>query len=323
MNGRKEHEIKTNQRIEGILKDSPFYLRGFYEIMTKKSHTTKINYIRKVLCFLNYIKLRGFDINDVNIFKNIRPSMISAYIYSLDIEDAGKAANFYAIKSFFKYLKTDMFIENNPMDNLEAPKITKPRSVVYLTKEEIEIVKNNIINGVGSKRAKAYQEHWKNRDMALMMFALDTGLRITAILEINVGDIDFVSKTVKVIDKGNMYRKISFGDQIRDILYKWKLDRDQLVDASTDAFFISNMLKRLDIVSAYRLVKKYTYNIDKKITPHKLRSTCGTITYNKTKDVFFTAKKLGHKNIRNTQIYIELDEEKQKELANVMTDVLF
>ena len=63
------------------------------------------------------------------------------------------------------------------------------------------------------------------------------------------------------------------------------------------------------------MVCKYTNNINKHITPHKLRSTCATTTYKKTGDIYLTASVIGHKNIQNTRRYAMVDESERKAAA--------
>ena len=72
------------------------------------------------------------------------------------------------------------------------------------------------------------------------------------------------------------------------------------------------------------LVAKYTKGItDKHITPHKLRSTCATNIYEKTGDIYLVADVLGHSNLANTRRYTAVSNEKRKQAAKAMDDILF
>ena len=64
-------------------------------------------------------------------------------------------------------------------------------------------------------------------------------------------------------------------------------------------------------------MRRETSEFDKKITPHKMRSTCATKLYNKEGDIYLVAQQLGHKNIKNTMIYAQATEERRK-AANIL-----
>ena len=65
-------------------------------------------------------------------------------------------------------------------------------------------------------------------------------------------------------------------------------------------------------------IQKVTQNLDKNITPHKMRSTCAMKTYTKTGDIYLTAQQLGHKSLRNTTIYAKATEEMRREVAALL-----
>ena len=67
-----------------------------------------------------------------------------------------------------------------------------------------------------------------------------------------------------------------------------------------------------------KIISKYTQNIDKHITPHKMRSTGITMTYEKTGDIYIAANLAGHKNIANTRRYAKIDEKAKRKVANLL-----
>lgn len=70
------------------------------------------------------------------------------------------------------------------------------------------------------------------------------------------------------------------------------------------------------------IIKRNTINIDKHITPHKMRSTCATNLYEKTNDIYLVQEVLGHKNIANTRRYARMSEEKKKNAADIMDKLI-
>ncbi len=327
MKGRKENEEKLKCKIESKLEDAPWYLRDYYKTLIKKTYTTKKTYIDSILLFLKYTqKNMRCDLNDVDIFKNIKPSFISGYINELtELAESTKAARMYAVKSFFDFLVHDEYIASNPFSRgVEMPRDNKEHQITYLTEQEIEIVKNNILNGVGSEFAKKNQKKWRTRDYAIVMMALSLGLRITSLTEIDIDDIDFENQTIQIVEKGNRTRTIFFSAKLKQIIQDWLVDRENLlVFDTTNALFISRERERISSHTIRDMLAKYTYNINKNITPHKLRSTCATSVYNNTGDIYLTADVLGHRNIANTRRYAQVSEDRKKQAAQAMDDILF
>lgn len=328
MEGRYENEAKTKARIEEIVKTAPHYIRGYWYSIFDSSYTTQYRYIRYVLDFINYLSSKyGIDISKAESLSVVKPSIINTYLIELEgCKNGIKASRFYGIKSLFNYLVNDDYVDVNPCNKLKPPKDREMHEITSLTKNEIKIIKKNILNGCGTDFAKNYNKKWVKRDYAIVILGLSLGLRVTSISEINLGDINFDSNEIKIVEKGNKTRLISFSDNVASVILEWLKDRDELVkekNVEVDALFISTQMKRISSKSISRLIEKYTYNIDKKITPHKLRSTCATNVYNSTGDIYLTANILGHANIANTRRYAKVDEERKKKAAQAMDKILF
>lgn len=338
MQGRIENERKMDAKIIERLQHEPKYMTTYMQTFARKSYTTKNAYINYVLEFIRYLENEyGYNIKDINVFSNIKPSMINAYLDYLSrierVSDNGKVivngssiqcAKFYAIKNFFKFLLNDDYIAKNPCDNIEPPKVDTEINIIAMDKKEINLILNNTMNGSGNHRAKAKQEKWRNRDYAIMTLALSLGLRVTSISEINIEDINFENNTITVTEKGNKTRDVIFGDNLKQALLSWIEDRENILDISErDALFISNQKKRMCPKSISLLVEKYSEGIDKHITPHKLRSTCATNIYNATGDIYLTADIIGHRNIQNTRRYAKVDAEKREKATKTMEKIVF
>ena len=70
------------------------------------------------------------------------------------------------------------------------------------------------------------------------------------------------------------------------------------------------------------MISKYTKDIEKHITPHKLRATCATNLYKKTGDIYMVADQLGHANIATSKIYTEIDNESKLKAANILDNLI-
>ena len=334
MQGRVEHKIVTEKKIQNIIKDYPDYIKKFYFSLNSKTHMTKLRYIMNVIRFLNFY---GNDeiINEKDL-NNIEAFDIERFIQNINyIEDeenvkemssSTKACIYSSINAFMVLLKYNKYIKENPFEStkIERPKIQE-NDVVFLTPEEVKIVEEAILNGVGNARAKGKQRNWKYRDMLLFRIPVVNGLRVTALSEINISDINFKKNTIKVTEKGNITKEVYIDDKTKDYIIKWLAERKDLLGGDLDrckALFISNRKERMSISSIEDVIEKYTKETikDKHITPHKLRSTCGTNIYQHTKDIYLVANVLGHKSTSPTKRYAKIfDEDKQNAINAVAT----
>ena len=94
--------------------------------------------------------------------------------------------------------------------------------------------------------------------MAIVTLGIVTGMRVGALVQTNVEDIDFVNNTIHVIEKGSKERYLKFGTNTRNILSAWLIDRETYFkDAETNALFISQWRQRLTEVGVRKFIKKY------------------------------------------------------------------
>ena len=334
MQGRVEHKILTEKRIQEMIKDYPDYIRKFYYSLNSKTHMTKLRYIMNVIRFLNYYgDGNTVDKKDLN---NIEAFDIESYIQSIsfiekdnNIEEmsaATKACIYSSINAFMNFLKYNKYIVENPFDatKIERPKIQE-NDVVFLTPEEVKIVEQAILAGVGNTRSIGKQKRWKYRDLLLFRIPVINGLRVTALSEINISDINFKRNTIKVTEKGNITKEVFIDDKTKDYILKWMLERKDILDGYDDcnALFISNRKTRMTISSIEDVIEKYTKATvkDKHITPHKLRSTCGTNIYQHTKDIYLVANVLGHKSTSPTKRYAKVFEEDKQNAINAVANL--
>ena len=340
MSGRQENQILIENKIKKKLDGKPKYLIDYSKTFGDKTVGTKLAYINYVIDFLNYLRDElDYDITNPYCFSDIRTSTINGYSEyskyknvkenSIKIENGAsiRASKIYAIKNFFNFLCDDKYISENPSLNVSIPKEKNEIDVVAMDENEVEILKNNIINGIGSSKAKKRQSVWKNRDLSIVMIGLVTGLRVESIVEINISDIDFKSYSINVVEKGNKARTCYIGENTMNILKDWIKDRREILnEEECDALFLSSIKRnnthvRITTSGVRKLIDKYTRNINKNITPHKLRSTCATITYKNTGDIYLTASVLGHKNIQNTRRYAMVADSERRTAASKLDNI--
>lgn len=326
MNGRKEQEIVRENRINEMLRNQPEILRAYSYSFISKEITTKKAYIGYIITFLKFLKDEiNVDINNDESYNKIRPNHINRFMdyikYTNGKENGAsiRATKLYAVSNFFEFLVDNGYVDNNPCHKIKPPKDNFEKEVVAMDIKEIKLLEKNIKNGVGTHRSKERNKKWINRDLAIVMLGCATGLRVSAIVQINLDDINISQHKIRVIEKGGVGKYVYIGEKVENQLLSWIEDRGKIIDNNQcSALFISNQKKRMSTECVRQLIKRNTYNIDKNITPHKMRATCATRLYEQTGDIYLVQQQLGHKSINNTRRYAKVSEKRKRDAASIL-----
>ena len=328
MSARDEVDRKNMEKLNKIICGYPDIVKRYVSSMSRKTSYTKLYYSIYVCKFLDYmVNELGFNVDDFNL---VKPMHIDSYMEYIRFTDEGtekngmfRASQLAAIKGFFSFLHRNGIVESNPCENTETPKDNTEHEIITISDDDMEMIMYNIDHGVGSPNAIKKQMKWKNRDKALVLIGVTTGLRMGAILGIDIDDIDLTNRTITVVEKGDRKKKVYFGDNTAKAIERWFHDRSMIVDdANEKAVFISHNKTRLAPRTMQGIMKRVTTGIDKKITPHKMRATCATKLYEQTGDIYLVQQQLGHSNIKNTQRYAKVSNDKRIQAANLL-DSLF
>lgn len=325
MTGREEHTQAIENKILAEIQNEPDILKNFYYSMQSYSSLTKYRYLTYIKDFCEYFNYKVYDLKSFDITKYLEEKVHYRYEKCVKIEnkESIRSLKLSAIKKFYVFLCENELCERNPAEHIHPPKVREEKAITYLTAFDIARVQKNIMKGCGTQREIARREKWKNRDLAIFTLGITTGLRCSAITEINIEDIDFDKRSIKVTEKGNVIRQVFFGDNLTVILHNWLEDRDKLLgNNSCQALFISNKRRRIAQRTVNDIVTKYTQNIDKKISAHKLRSTCAMNLYEKTNDIQVVSQMLGHKNLKTTSRYARATEKKMKNAASILDKLI-
>ena len=323
MNGWIEKNEKIKQQIETHLKILPPIFTEFYVDMQGdgKSYTTIQNYINYVEHFMRNIALDNLS---TDWYLDIKPVVIKQYITSLSTRivdgdviktsDDYQALRWSAINTFFKFLMVNEYIKQNPMLKTKRPKINTEHVVTFLTKEEISTVMMAIENDYTGKML--------TRDKAIVGLALTTGIRVSALVQINIEDIDFDNNTIKVVEKRTKTKTLQFGDNTKTLLQDWIQTRELYYgDVETSALFLSQWKRRITTNGVRDLVAKYTKNINKHITPHKLRATAATQAAAAGVNVQTIQDMYNHGSIQTTMRYVKALNAEKIEAVNIMDNI--
>ena len=332
MSGRTEHKIKLEKVIDNLLKDQPKYLTEYYysisakcEIRTCKEYLSKI---KKFLKFLNEdtSKIEVEKITDTDIAKFFKSIERKENKYG-DIDDTSFAyrRQYYAIlNKFFAFLFNKGYIKTNPMDFIECSKKKDKVERHFMDKDDVETILKGVETGVGWNAMVLRQKDWKTRDKAIILMLITTGVRATALTEINVNDLDFQTNEIVVTDKEHEVHTFTMSHELRAALLEWLKDREKLLGGKDiPALFISWKRERLGYQSIRKLTMKYSwFTLGESYSPHKFRASFANMIYGKTGDVYLTANALRHKNVETTMRYLCNDEKKvNKKTVDIMNSI--
>jgi tyrosine recombinase xerC len=222
----------------------------------------------------------------------------------------------YVLKLFFDYLMEQKVIKESPIPSesvIKAKSKTTSKLPTYLEIDEIQKINESI-------RLLYQDEFILSRNFFIINLFLHTGLRISELVSLDVKDMEKTKKNefLQIIGKGNKERVIPINisqlcEELSDhnSLIEKYLDYRKSIKCDDDALFVSKNGKRLTPRSIQMTLKKIiSYsNIDKEITPHKLRHTFATHFLRNGANIRIVQEVLGHSSISTTQIYTHSNKE--------------
>ena len=324
--GLQEFNMKYINKINKVLEGQPDYIKGFVRYMNNVSLTTKYAYMYDVINFIKKVNKPTEELT-FDDFSN--------YIAGLEYKENGepitssyRIAVYSALKKFNKYLYTTKRISENYMLGIERPKPIESQTTIekrekgFLTKNEVaKYIKTVENHDVKSKRRQ--NSYWSKRDLVIIKVFLNTGIRCSALSKLDISSVDLKNKTLIVTDKGSKVKLYDLTDEVIEDLKEWIEMRNSITTDDVSALFISNRKRRMDPITIYNVVNKYSKDIkDKHITPHKLRATYGTQLYNETGDIYFVQDCMGHKDPRTTELYVRGKKQNLKKASDIMGRII-
>ena len=305
MSGREEQDFQRETWIQEKLNDQPRLLKDYMLSIKNKTSSTRKAYLGYLIQFVDFMKENEIDI------ENARPMHIDRYIDYISEGNGVSIVNtkLAAVSNFYGFLIKNELAKTNPIDADMRLKSEKEDRVIYMTDSEVERVKRRAINK---------NERHSNRDLCIITLGCATGLRVSAIRNIDIEDIDFENKSIRVIEKGNKERFVFIGDNTINVIKAWMKDRESKYGNNSGPLFLSQKGNRISVRTIEEMIHNVSYGLGKHITPHKMRSTCAMKLYNRTSDIYLTAQQLGHKNVATTMIYAKATDEKRREAAAIL-----
>jgi integrase/recombinase XerC len=244
-------------------------------------------------------RFRQFAGNDVS-WQTATPTHFRAFL--LDCMKEGLARSyvrltFAALRSFYRYLTERAGFADNPLRQVQLPKMEKNLPVV-LSVGQIDQLLTKPAAGERQNQAPPWAAA---RDAAILELFYSSGLRLSELVGLNVADVDAYTESVRVLGKGRKERVVPVGDQALRAIQKYR----QESSVHAGPLFLSKLRKRISTRSVWLLLRKYLgkTDIQLKVSPHKLRHSFATHLLDNGADLRSVQSLLGHANLSTTQIY--------------------
>ena len=336
MKGRLENSLINEARAKKLLEGQEAYFHEYYySLSSSKEPTTIYRYVKNAMKFVDYLKENKKDFVITNIKKVDVDMFMDSMKYTMkdgELKSTGdrRMANIWSmLHSFIRFLVSAGYIEKDIMEHTERPKIRNRVNRVYMTPDEIR----QVIHNAEEARAEEIKytglayKGWQTRDLIILRLLVETGMRVTALVEINVEDINFATKTIRVIDKRGKEHDHPVSDETLALIEEWLYYKKRIeysfgLDTEDILFISSKGKQRLTGESINDIIQRHTKNIDKHITAHKFRSTYATSLYQETGDIYFVKECMGHGDVSTTQIYVEPNADSKDKALSIMSKIL-
>ncbi len=293
-----------NTRDKNFIDEFKNYLsveKNFSEHTLKAYCSDIVSYI----LWLENIDLLQVDFNKLREYLH--------FIQRFDYKKTTIARKTASIRTFYKFLFRERYIDTNPAQSLSAPK--RPKSLPkFLTPEEVEKILNNVKIDTPAG--------FRNRVILELLWA--TGMRVSELSNLNFGDLNIEENEIKVFGKGAKERIVLISDRAKDYLIQYINSARKLLAPGYDIseindntpLFINNTGYRLQNKTIRKVINDTVEKIElpKKVTPHVFRHSFATKLIENGADLRVVQELLGHAGISNTQIYTHVSMKHMKDV---------
>ena len=305
------------------LEDCPYYLNDFLtymKVVKDRGERTVEAYYIDIRTFLRYLNIKhkkavNEDFSEITIedtplewVENF--SLNDAYVYLGYLSQqrnnsvTTRARKCSALKQFYSYLhKKAALIKNDPMVDLELPRIKQSLPKYLTTDQSIQLLKN-----VDSKH--------KQRDFCMLVLFLTCGMRLSELVGLDMNDYSKENRTLRLFGKGRKERIVYLNDVCIDALEDYINNYRPKVDEK--AIFLSANKTRINKRRVQQIVEeqlKLAGLSNLGITTHKLRHSAATMMYKNGVDTLVLKEVLFHKSTATTEIYTHISNSELQKAA--------
>ena len=291
--------MKVNEKTEK--KDTAALIIRKYQQYLKLEKSLSKNtldaYMTDLDKLLNFLQSENIEISDVCLDDLER---FSAGLHDIGIHPRSQARIISGIKSFFHFLLMADYLEADPSELLEGPKIGLKLPEV-LTVEEID----SIIAAIDLSKNEG------QRNRAILETLYSCGLRVSELTNLKLSDLYFDEGFIKVEGKGSKQRLVPISPRaIKEIkLYFTDRNRGKIKKEYEDYVFLARWGKNISRIMVFHLIKELaqTAGITKNISPHTFRHSFATHLLEGGANLRAIQCMLGHESIATTEIYTHID----------------
>ena len=255
-------------------------------------------------------KLVSFCADEGVAVENVTPDLLHRFvatIHDIGINPRSQARIISGIKSFYKFLKLEGYIEVNPTLLIESPRIGRKLPTV-LTVEEID----RLVAAADCSKPEGI------RNRAIIETIYGCGLRVSELVALQMSHIYAKEGFVTVIGKGDKQRIVPISPVALDCIGEYLAEvRNALAPkpGCDDILFLNRRGGRLSRVMVFYIVKDLCRlaGINKTISPHTLRHSFATHLLEGGANLRAIQQMLGHEDITTTEIYLHIDRSRLRE----------
>ena len=271
--------------------------RQYLKLEKSLSDNTVDAYLTDLDKLLAYLTLENINILDVRL-ENLED--FSAGLHDIGIHPRSQARILSGIRSFYRFLIMEDYLESDPTELLESPQ-TGFKLPEVMTVEEIDLLIGSIDRGT--------KEGQRNR--AILETLYSCGLRVSELCNLKLSELYFEEGFIKVDGKGSKQRLVPISPRAIKEIRLYFTDRNlmKIKPGFEDFVFISNFGKNISRIMVFHIIKELAERIGlkKKISPHTFRHSFATHLLEGGANLRAIQCMLGHESIGTTEIYTHID----------------
>lgn len=271
--------------------------RQFLRLEKSLSPHTQDAYLRDLEKLLHFLDEEGTGFLDTTLDDLHR---FAAGLHDVGIHPRSQARILSGVKSFFHFLVMADYLENDPSQLLESPKIGFKLPEV-LTIDEID----RIIGAVDLSKNEG------QRNRAILETLYSCGLRVSELCSLKISNLYFEEGFIKVEGKGSKQRLVPISPRAVKEIRNWFIDRNQgkIKPGFEDYLFLARWGNNLSRIMVFHLIKELAAKagIEKNISPHTFRHSFATHLLEGGANLRAIQCMLGHESIATTEIYTHID----------------
>ncbi len=284
---------RENKTVDNMVKAYMRYLK-LERNLSQNTIEAYRNDLRWLLAYVNYhgLKVETVKLEDLDNF--------SASLHDQRITPRSQARILSGVRSFFKFLLLDGFINADPTELLVSPHVRNALPDVLSTAE------------VDRLEASIDLSKWEGqRNRAIIEVLFSCGLRVSELVNLKLSNLYVEEKFVRVTGKGDKERLVPISSRALDELNAWFADRNvmRIKPGEEDYVFLNRRGAHLTRTMILIMIKRQAVaaGITKTISPHTLRHSFATALLEGGADLIAIQAMMGHEDIATTEIYTHID----------------